>query len=87
MGTSALNLTRVPAGSEMCRLYLEVCVVDAFKDERWSSGLCGHSEETEGGVGSWGRWGEEGLGGGGWGEEKSIKTNIVHNRKKSLLPD
>lgn len=35
----------------MCRLYLEVCVVDAFKDERWSSGLCGHSEETERGEG------------------------------------
>lgn len=25
-------------------LYLEVCVIDAFKDERWSSGLCRETE-------------------------------------------
>lgn len=31
-------------------LYLEVCVIDAFKDERWSSGLYSHHRETERGV-------------------------------------
>jgi len=28
-------------------LYLEVCVIDAFKDERWSSGLRSHHRDTE----------------------------------------
>lgn len=54
----------------MCRPYLEVCVVDAFEDERRGSGLCGRSG-TAGGVGA-----RRGL------KEKSIKTNIVRSRKK-----
>ena len=29
-------------------LYLEVCVIDAFKDQRWSSGLYSHHREERG---------------------------------------
>lgn len=36
---------------ERWSLYLEVCVIDAFKDERWSSGLYSHHRETERGRG------------------------------------
>lgn len=31
-------------------LYLEVCVIDAFKDECWRSGLYSHHREHEKGV-------------------------------------
>lgn len=31
-------------------MYLEVCVIDAFKDECWCSGLYSHHREHEKGV-------------------------------------